>query len=175
MDFGCRNVENQRICCCIVTQSLHWSCCIERRAARPSEEPVLMIRATSSRSTRPNHMSNPIDSPKAPGPANFGRVVGELHSVTKQAPFRISFQVHFGGQKPLKIDEISSFWALYFPSSFRAANLMISGGSRSWKTLILLSNNRVFRKINFPPTGTFFGRFSTPKLLQNPLNLASKR
>ena len=59
--------------------------------------------------TRPNHMSNQIDSPKAPTLANFGRGAGGLHSVAKQAPFRVAFRVHFGGQKPPKIDEISSF------------------------------------------------------------------
>ena len=80
-----------------------------RRAARPSEKPVLMIRATSSRSTRPNHMSNQIDNPKAPRLASLRRFAGDLHSVTKQTPLRVTFRVHFGGQKPPKIDEISSF------------------------------------------------------------------
>ena len=54
-------------------------------------------------------MSNQIDNPKAPPLANFRRFPGDFHSVTKQAPFRVAFRVHFGGQKPPKIDEISSF------------------------------------------------------------------
>ena len=134
-----------------------------------------MIRATSSRSTRPNHMSNQIDSPKAPGLADFGRGAGDIHSVAKQAPFCIAFRVDFGGQKPHKIDEISSLGALCFLFAFRAANLMIFGEPGSWKTLILPSKNKVFRKISCPPTSTFFDGFSIPKSLQNPLNLASKR
>ena len=84
MDFGSRNMENLRICCRIVTQSLHWSCCIEHRAARPSEEPVLMIRATSSRSTRPNHTYNQLDSGKPPTPSGSGR--GDSTSIASAKP-----------------------------------------------------------------------------------------
>ena len=54
-------------------------------------------------------MSNPIDNQKAPRLADSGRFAGDLHSVTKQTPFHIAFWVDFGGQKPQKIDEISSF------------------------------------------------------------------
>ena len=79
---------------------------------------MLMIRATSSRSTRPNHMSNQIDSPKAPRWDDFGRGPGDMHSVAKQAPFCIAFRVDFGGQKPPKIDEISSFGASVFRLRF---------------------------------------------------------
>ena len=134
-----------------------------------------MIRATSSRSTRPNHMSNPIDSPKAPRPANFRRFAGDLHSVVKQTPFRIAFRLEFGGQNGPKIDEISSFGALRFTSAFQAAKLVIFGGAQSWKSLILLRKNKVFRKIDLPRTETFFGRFSRSKMLRNPLKFASKR
>ena len=73
-------------------------------------------------------MSNQIDSPKAPKLANFGRGAGEIHSVAKQAPFRIAFRVDLGGQTPPKIDEISSFGALRFAFAFPVAKLMISGG-----------------------------------------------
>ena len=120
-------------------------------------------------------MSNQIDGPKAPTWANSGRGPGDFHSVAKQTPFCIAFRVDFGAQNPLKIIEISSFGAVCFTSSFRAANLMISGGPQGWKTLILLSKNKVFHEIHFLVTGTFFGRFSTPKLLWNPLNLLSQR
>ena len=150
-------------------QSPKWSCC-KRRATRLSEKPVLMIRATSSRSTRPNHMSNQIDSPKAPRLADFRRVPGEVHSVAKQAPFRIAFRVDFGGPNPPKIGEISSFRALRFTSVFRAANLMIFGGSQGWKSLILLSKNKVFHKISFLQMGGFsvdFGHQKCSKIHQN--------
>ena len=76
-------------------------------------------------------MSNQIDNPTHPRLANFGRLPGEIHSVAKPAPLRIAFRVDFGGQKPSKICEISSFGALRFTSAFRAANLMIFGGPRS--------------------------------------------
>ena len=76
-------------------------------------------------------MSNQIDSPKAPGLADVRRGAGELHSVAKLTPFRIAFRVDFSGQNAPKIVEISSFGAVCFTSSFRAANLMISGGPQS--------------------------------------------
>ena len=76
-------------------------------------------------------MSNQIDSPKAPILANSGRGAGDLHSVAKQAPFRIAFRLDFGGQNGPKIDEISSFGALRFTSEFQAAKLMILGGAQS--------------------------------------------
>ena len=119
-------------------------------------------------------MSNQIDSPKAPRLANLRRFAGEFHSVAKQTLFCIAFRVDFRGQNAPKIVEISSFGAVCFTSSFRAANLMISGGPQGWKTLILPSKNKVFHEIHFPRTGTIFGRFSSPKLGRNPLNLGSQ-
>ena len=92
---------------------------------------MLMIRATSSRSTRPNHMSNQIDNPKALPLAGFRRFAGELHSVAKQAPFRVAFRVDFGSENGPKIDEISTFGALRFASAFRAGKSLIAGGPRS--------------------------------------------
>ena len=62
-----------------------------------SRKQTLMIRATRGRSTRPNHTSNQIDSPKPPGLANFGRVAGEFHSVAKQASFRVALRSDFEG------------------------------------------------------------------------------
>ena len=76
-------------------------------------------------------MSNQIDSRKPPKLANFGRVPGEIHSVAKQAPFRIAFRLEFGGQNGRKINEISSFEAIRFTSAFRAAKRMIFGGAQS--------------------------------------------
>ena len=76
-------------------------------------------------------MSNQIDSPKAPRPADFGRGAGDLHSVTKQTPFRVAFRLEFGGQNGPKIDEISSFGVLRFTSEFQAAKLVIFGGTQS--------------------------------------------
>ena len=69
--------------------------------------------------------------PKAMPPVNFRRLAAEIHSVAKQAPFRIAFRVDLGGQELLKIDEISSFGALRFAFAFWVAKLMISGGPQS--------------------------------------------
>ena len=119
-------------------------------------------------------MSNQIDSPKAPHLDGLRRLAGGFHSVAKQAPFRIAFRVDVGSKNNPKIDEISSFGALCFASAFRAEKSLISGGPQSWKSLVLLSKNKVFRETKLLPTGTIFGWFSTPKLLQNPLKVASK-
>ena len=119
-------------------------------------------------------MSNQIDSPKAPAWADFRWFPGDFHSVAKQAPFRIAFRVDFGSENGPKIDEISSFGALRFASAFRAEKSLISGGPQSWKSLVSLCKNMVFRETKLLPTGTIFGWFSTPKLLQNPLKVASK-
>ena len=143
-------------------QSPKWSCC-KRRATRLSEKPVLMIRATSSRSRRPNHLRSQIGSPKSVRSVGLRWVQCELHSVAKQAPFRIAFRVDFGGPNPPKIGEISSFRALRFTSVFRAANLMIFGGSQGWKSLISLSKNKVFHKISFLQIGGFSVDFGDQK------------
>ena len=55
----------------------------------------LMIRATSSRSSRPNPLKDQGDSPKAPSPAAFGRFLGDLHSVATQASFSIALRSDF--------------------------------------------------------------------------------
>ena len=89
-------------------------------------------------------MNSQIDSPKALPLADFRRGAGDFHSVTKQTPFRIVFRVNLGGQNRSQIHEISSFGAVCFASSFQAANLMVSGGSPGWKTLILLRKNKGF-------------------------------
>ena len=72
-------------------------------------------------------MNSKID----PRPASLRRGVAEIHSVTKQALFRIAFRVDFGGQNPPKVDEISSFGALRFASEFQAAKLVNFGGAQS--------------------------------------------
>ena len=77
------------------------------------EELALRIRATRGRSTerqrdreterqrdresRPNPLKDQGDSRKAPRPGDFGRGVGRLHSVAKQASFYIALGVHFQG------------------------------------------------------------------------------
>ena len=119
-------------------------------------------------------MSNQIDNPKALPLAGFRRGAGGFHSVAKQAPLRIAFRADFGSENGPKMHEISSFLALRFASAFRAGKSLISGGPQSWKSLVLLSKNNVFRKTKLLPTRTIFGWFSTPKLLQNPLKVASK-
>ena len=121
-----------------------------------------MIRATSSRSRRPNHLRSQIGSPKSVSPVNFSWFPGDLRSVAKQAPFRIAFRVDFGSENGLKIDEISSFGALRFASAFRAEKSLISGGPQSWKSLVLRRKNKVFRETKLLPTGTIFGWFFDP-------------
>ena len=119
-------------------------------------------------------MSNQIDSPRTLSLANLWQLAGGFHSVAKQAPFRIAFWIEFGSKNGPEIDEISSFGALRFASAFRAGKSLVSGSPGSWKTLVLLIRNKVFRKTKLLPTGTIFGWFSTPKLLWNPLKVASK-
>ena len=92
---------------------------------------MLMIRATSSRSSRPNHMRSQIGSPKVVSPVDFRRGARGFHSVAKQAPFRMAFRVDFGSENGQKTDEISSFGALRFASAFRAEKSLISGGPQS--------------------------------------------
>ena len=75
-------------------------------------------------------MNSQIDSPKPPTLANFGRGLGDFHSIAKQAPFYIAFRLDFGGQNHPKIDEISSFGAFRFAFAFWDAKLMIFGGAR---------------------------------------------
>ena len=111
------------------------------------------------RSRRPNHLRSQIGSPKSVRSVSFRRLPGGFHRVAKPTPFRIAFRLKFGGQNGPKIDEISSFGAIRFTSEFQAAKLVIFGGAQSWKSLILLRKNKVFRKIDLPLTGTIFGRF----------------
>ena len=92
---------------------------------------MLMIRATSSRSRRPNHLRSQIGSPKVVRPVNLRRFAGGLHSVAKPTPFCVAFRVDFGSENCPKIDEISSFGALRFASAFRAEKSVISGGPQS--------------------------------------------
>ena len=120
-------------------------------------------------------MSNQIDNPKDQRLAGLARVAGDLHNVAKQAPFRIAFRVDFGGQNHPKIDEISSFGAFRFAFAFWDAKLMIFGGARGWKSLILLRKNKVFRDFHLLPPESIFHRFSSSKMLRNPLKFASKR
>ena len=82
--------------------------------------------------------------------------------------------VDFGSENGPKISEISSFGALRFASAIRAGKSLISKRPQSWKSLVLLSKIKVFHKTKLLPTGTIFNWFSTPKLLWNPLKVASK-
>ena len=133
-----------------------------------------MIRATRSRSSSTNHLRSQISSPKSVRPVDFSWFWCDFHSVAKQAPFRIAFRVDFGSGNGPKINQILSFGGLRSASAFRAEKSLISRGPQSWKSLVLLSKNKVFRETKLLPTGTIFGWFSTPKLLQNPLKVASK-
>ena len=117
-------------------QSPDWAFC-KRQAARPFEEPVLMIRSTSSGSSRPNHMRSQIGSPKVVRPVDFSRLACGFHSVAKQAPFRIAFRVDFQSQNGPKTMEMSIFRTLCFASAFRAAKMTIPAGPQSCKSLVL--------------------------------------
>ena len=126
-------------------------------------------------SSRPNHMRSQIGSPKVVRPVDFLRGPRGFHSVAKQAPFDVAFRVDFGAQNHPKIDEISSFGAFRFAFAFRDAKLMIFGGARGWKSLILLRKNKVFRDFHLLPPESIFHWFSSSKMLRNPLKFASKR
>ena len=52
---------------------------------------TLMIRATSSRSTRPNHMSSQGDSLQPPVPVDFRRGPAKVHGVAKLACLEVRF------------------------------------------------------------------------------------
>ena len=82
------------------------------------EELALMIRATRGRSRRPNHMRSLLDALQTPGPVNFRRGAGELHSVAKQASFNIAFWSNFGGfgrpKSMPKFDFRASFFDVVF-------------------------------------------------------------
>ena len=100
-------------------------------------------------------MSNQIDSPKAPRLADLRLGPGDFHSVAKQTPFRVAFRVDFGGQNPSKIHVISSFGAVCFTSSFRAANLRFPEAPKAEKHWFYLAKTRFFMKSTFLVLGVF--------------------
>ena len=121
-------------------------------------------------------MRSQIGSPKVVRPVNFRRAPRGLHSVAKQAPFRIAFRVDSGSENGPKIDEISSFGALRFASAIRVGKSLISGGPQSWKSLVLQysKQKQCFSWNEASSNWDDFGWFLTPKLFQNPLKVASK-
>ena len=60
-------------------------------------ELTLMIRATRSRSSRPNHMPSHLDALQTTSSVNLRRFVGNFHSVAKQASLSVASQSDFGG------------------------------------------------------------------------------
>ena len=58
---------------------------------------TLMIRATRSRSSRPNHMRSLLDALQTLRPVNLRRLPSGFHSVAKQASFCVAFQSDFNG------------------------------------------------------------------------------
>ena len=100
-------------------------------------------------------MSSQIDNPKAPTLADFRRVSGGSHSVAKQGPFCVAFRVDVGGQNPPKINEISSFGAVCFTSSFRAANLRFPEPPKAEKHWFYQAKTMIFTKSDHRKKGRF--------------------
>ena len=67
----------------------------DMRGACQVADLTLTIRAARGRSRRPNHMRSPLDALQTPPPVDLRRLVGELHSVAKQASFNIAFGTDF--------------------------------------------------------------------------------
>ncbi len=74
-----------------------------------------MIRATRSRSSRPNHMHSHFGDPRVARPVNLRRGPRDLHGVAKRITFRTSFGTLFGSfsdpkttPKSMKIASFSS-------------------------------------------------------------------
>ena len=107
-------------------------------------------------------MSNQIDNPKAPALADLRRGPGGFHSVAKQAPFRVACWVDFGGQNPPKINEISSFGAVCFMSSFRAANLRFPEPPKAEKHWFYNAKTRFFMKSSLLVLVRFSVNFRPP-------------
>ena len=70
-----------------------------------------MIRATRSRSSRPNHMRSHFDALQTPTPVDVRRLPREIHSVAKQASFEtqcFSIFCRFWSPSPPKMEPKSS-------------------------------------------------------------------
>ena len=81
------------------------------------EDLALMIRATSGRSRRPNHMHSHLDALQAMGPVALRQGVSRVHSVTKQASFYIALGLLFGwilNSSELDFELFLSLQSLFF-------------------------------------------------------------
>ena len=108
------------------------------------EELALRIRATRGRSSRPNPLKDQGDSRKALSPGAFRRFLGSLHSVAKQASFRVALRSDFRGfrsdfrrfwEAPMdaKIDFRDIFFRCFFRGGFDSDFGSFLKGSRPEK------------------------------------------
>ena len=115
-----------------------------------------MIRATRSRSSRPNHMPSHLDALQTMISVAFRRFLGRLHSVAKQASFDIASGSDFGGLRSdfgrfweAKMEPKSNFGRLFFDAFFECVSawisgrfLLISGGSKPRKSQKIACDNK---------------------------------
>ena len=147
---------------------------------RSVEEVSLRIRATRGQSTerqrdreterqrdresRPNPLKDQGDSSKALRPGDFGRFVGNFHSVAKQAPsgidlrsvfrgFRSDFRKFWDAKTEVKIDIGDVFFRCFFGSCFGIDFGWIFGGSDLEKSMKTTVFSMVF--VNFPKINVF--------------------
>ena len=95
---------------------------------------ALMIRATSSRSSRPNHILRQWGSPKPPRCAAFRRLAGGVHSVEKRLRFFVAFGLRNWSKIEAQSGPKSCFADVFFEHAFREEKMSILGRSRTWKT-----------------------------------------
>ena len=86
-----------------------------------------MIRATSSRSSRPNPMKDQGDSHKVLRPAALRRLPRRSHSVAKQASFNIAFGADFQGFRKPKWTQKSMLGPIFFEVIFEYVFASIFG------------------------------------------------
>merc|ERR1712078_920399 len=71
--------------------------------------------------SRPNHMPSHLDGLQTMPPVDFRRFAGGLHSVAKQASFRVAFRSVFGGfwkQKWMPKSDSRAFFSMLFLNAF---------------------------------------------------------
>ena len=106
-----------------------------------------MIRATKGISRRPNHMPSHLDAQQSPGPVDFRRLPGDLHSVVKQASFSIAFSSNFFGFVRPKSMPKFDFRTFFFDVIFESISTSKFG--RFWEAQNQKNSNFLEEKQRF--------------------------
>ena len=137
-----------------------------------------MIRATRSRSSRPNHMPSRLDALQTTVSIDFRRFVGNFHSVAKQTSFYVAFRSDFfrcwvdlGRVWEPKMEAKIDFWEVFFRWFFRMRFGIdfgsFWGGPKPEKYQFFLSKINDFYKIDVfkkvMKKARFWLRFGRPK------------